>query len=97
MSSISFINRSLKLISSLSYSSYIHASRGFKIISYGGWIIITASIILYFPLERAWDSDTLNNDNLITGTSTGGGGGVVGSTTSSSSSNGVPSILSGGQ
>ena len=41
----------------MSEASWEHAQRGLQLTGYGGWVLVTAAIVLYFPYERALDAD----------------------------------------
>ena len=79
---MSFLQRSLRSIVQWGGVSVTHAHRGFQLVSWSGWVIITATIIIILPLERAWEADlrfhTQSNPvaSLTSPDGVTGGGGV---------------------
>lgn len=39
----------------LAVESWGYAQRGFQITGYGVWIVATAAVVMYLPLERAFE------------------------------------------
>lgn len=51
------VERSMRSAWHYASASWTLASRGAGLVSFGVWVAATATVVLFFPLERAWIAD----------------------------------------